>query len=182
VALLFEQRPGMLRPGMRMLHIAPEPALCRLFAVIPMSEYVSGDLTGEFGPQRIDVTDLAPFADSSFDAVVCNHVLEHVPDDRLAMAELRRVLKPGGWALLLVPDVRDAVTVEDPWIADPEEQLRRFGQHDHVRRYGWDYVKRLSAAGFEVTVERPDQLFDVRTIHRNRLERSGDLEPLFLAR
>jgi SAM-dependent methyltransferase len=99
---------------------------------------------------RMDVQDI-PAADESFDAVICNHVLEHVPDDRRAMREIRRVLKPGGWAILGVPLQRQRDdSFEDPSITSPEERERAYGQFDHVRVYGRDYPDRLRECGFEV--------------------------------
>lgn len=93
-----------------------------------------------------------PFRDHSFDAILCNHVLEHIPADRRAMKELRRVLKPDGWAILQVP-VSGEKTFEDAAIQSPEDRERCFGQSDHVRVYGKDYAERLKAAGFEVHVD-----------------------------
>jgi SAM-dependent methyltransferase len=99
---------------------------------------------------RADITQL-PLADGSFDLVLCSHVLEHVPDDARAIAELFRVLRPGGTALVQVPYESAADrTDEDPSITDPRERVRRFGQFDHVRLYGRDLVERLGAAGFDV--------------------------------
>jgi SAM-dependent methyltransferase len=177
----FAAHPELLRPGMSILHIAPERAIARRLRQIPDVRYVGGDLTAECGPERIDVTDLR-FEDATFDAVVCSHVLEHVPDDRKAMSEIRRVLKPTGWALLPVPDVRGDVTDEDPTIADPEEQLRRFGQADHVRHYGWDYVTRLEETGLEVEVISAEELLSETTIRRDRLRSFGRVPPIFIAR
>jgi SAM-dependent methyltransferase len=105
---------------------------------------------------RLDVTAL-DFRDSTFDVVYCSHVLEHVSDDRRALTEIRRVLKPQGWALPLVP-ITAAKTFEDPAVEDPAERLRLFGQSDHVRCYGPDYVDRLHEAGFEVTATSPADL------------------------
>jgi ubiquinone/menaquinone biosynthesis C-methylase UbiE len=104
--------------------------------------------------------------------VVCNHVLEHVPDDRAAMGELRRVLSPHGWAILQSPlDPRRAVTFEDFSVQDPAERERVFGQFDHVRVYGRDYVDRLATAGFRVeAVPFADQL-GKQTTTRNALRR-----------
>jgi SAM-dependent methyltransferase len=181
VAHYFDDHPELTTPGMSILHIAPEEALARRLRAIPGAEYVGGDLTAQFGPVPIDVTAMQ-FADASFDAVLCNHVLEHVPDDRKAMAEIRRVLKPTGWALLLVPDVHADVTDEEPTISDPDEQLRRFGQDDHVRRYGWDYLTRLEEAGLHVDVIRSETLLPEETIERDRLRKFGEIEPLFFAR
>jgi SAM-dependent methyltransferase len=101
---------------------------------------------------RMDITDIR-FPDASFDVVYCSHVLEHVDDDRAAMRELRRVLRPDGWAILLVP-ITAAVTYEDPTIVEPAARVAAFGQEDHVRRYGPDYVDRLREAGFDVAVHR----------------------------
>lgn len=92
------------------------------------------------------------YPDETFDVVYCSHVLEHVADDRKAMRELRRVLKKDGIAILLVPIVGGAHTFEDPAITDPKERARLYGQHDHVRSYGADYVDRLKEAGFAVDV------------------------------
>ena len=112
-------------------------------------EYVSADLDSPLAMANVDITDL-PFDDESFDLILCSHVLEHVHDDRLAMRELRRVLKPDGWALLLVPISAD-VTFEDPSIVRPSDRLRLFGQADHVRRYGPDYVDRLRHVELEIS-------------------------------
>jgi predicted SAM-dependent methyltransferase len=96
----------------------------------------------------------APFRARSFDAVICNHVLEHIPNDSAAMQEIYRILKPGGWALLQVPlSLVLSRTLEDPSVTSPQERERVFGQHDHVRIYSpQDYKSRLEAAGFRVKV------------------------------
>ncbi len=181
VALWLDANVGLLKPEMSILHVAPEPAIARRLRAVPGLRYISGDLNAELGPERIDVTALG-YGDSAFDAVICNHVLEHVPDDRRAMRELARVLKPGGWALLLVPDVRGADTQESPGISDPEEMERLYGQRDHVRRYGWDYVDRLSSAGLEVDVVKLGQTLSRDLIDRLRLVKFGEVEPLFIGR
>ena len=171
----------MLKPGMAILHVAPDRVLAQRLAAVPGVYYAGGDLTAEFGPLRIDVTDLE-FEDGSFDAVVCNHVLEHVPDDRGAMRELRRVLRPGGWALLQVPlDPNKAGTVEDPSVSDPQEMLRRFGQEDHVRIYGLDYADRLREAGFSVQLLDPVEQFGAAAVQQCRLRKAGFCEPIVLA-
>jgi SAM-dependent methyltransferase len=179
--LYLDAHPEMTHPGISVLHVAPEPVLRDRFSRIPEVRYVGGDLTAEFGPERIDVTQLH-FGDASFDAIMCNHVLEHVPDDRRAMRELARVLKPGGWALLQVPDVAADRTDEDPSVTEPVERDRRFGQHDHVRRYGWDYVDRLREAGFSVEVARPESHLPEAVIERYRLRKFGEVEPIFVCR
>ncbi len=90
-------------------------------------------------------------ADRSIDVIICNHLLEHVEDDGRAMAELYRIMRPGGWGIMLVPEDRSrATTFEDDTITDREERTRLFGQYDHRRVYGRDYDERLKRAGFEV--------------------------------
>jgi SAM-dependent methyltransferase len=147
--LFLSSRPQLLAGARRLLHIAPEPTMAALFKSVPGVHYISADLMADTNV-RLDITAL-PFADGTLDAVVCNHVLEHVPDDRAAMRELRRVLSPRGWAILQSPlDRRRAATFEDFSIQDPAERERVFGQHDHVRIYGRDYFDRLTRAGFHV--------------------------------
>jgi len=103
-----------------------------------------------------DITHI-PFPEASFDWVYCSHVLEHVPEDRRALSELLRVLKPGGQAVILVP-LKGESTDEDPTVTDPMRREERFGQFDHVRQYGLDFVDRLQEAGFEVRVLRQETL------------------------
>jgi SAM-dependent methyltransferase len=132
---------------LRVLHFAPESSLEGRFREHPNLDYVSMDLHGRGAMVRGDITDIdAP--DDSFDFILCSHVLEHVPDDRKAMRELVRVLRPDGRAVVVVPIKRDD-TYEDPSITDPHERDRIFGR-DHVRICGRDYRDRLSAAGFAV--------------------------------
>lgn len=144
LALALRDRPELLTDGMRVLHIAPEPAVSRL---LPASaDVVQGDLSPARGQVRVDVSAMPEHADASFDAIICVHVLEHVLDDRAALRELRRVLRPDGWAVIHVPVVRER-TIEDPGESDPARRLERFGQEDHVRSYGPDFLDRLSEAG-----------------------------------
>jgi SAM-dependent methyltransferase len=178
--LFFDRNPTLLRPATRILHVAPEASL-RPRLERAAGSYVSGDLTGTFGDEVIDITRL-PFGDRTFDAVICNHVLEHVPDDRAAMRELRRVLAPGGWALLLVPDVEAEHTVEDPSVVDAAERLRLYGQEDHVRRYGCDYLDRLAEAGFKPEVTDLAAELPPDVIVRHRLQKFDAVEPIFLCR
>lgn len=179
---LFLRQRDLLRPAngkLRLLHVAPEPAFQRRLADDPNIEYVSGDIDSALAMERLDVTDIE-YDDGSFDAVICNHVLEHVPDDARALLELHRVLVPGGWAMLQVPlNASSERTHEDPSATDPGERRRLFWQHDHVRLYGLDYAERLKAAGFDVSVEPfTDELPDGE-IERQRLD--GE-ERIYLAR
>jgi SAM-dependent methyltransferase len=154
----------------RLLHVAPEYALQRRLAEHPNVSYVSADLDSAMAMERMDVTDIR-YDDNSFDAIVCNHVLEHVPDDRKALTELNRVLRSGGWAMLQTPvDQAREKTLEDPSVTDEAERMRLFGQHDHVRLYGRDYKGRLEEAGFSVTVEPYAKQLPAPTVARQRLD------------
>jgi len=135
----------------KVLHIAPEAKLAeKLKAFLPQGNHYDADLNPENATHEIDITTI-PFEDETFDVVICNHVLEHIPDDALAMRELRRVLKHGGFALLQVPiSLEIFKTVEDFSITDPVGREAAFGQVDHVRVYGRDYVTRLSRSGWNV--------------------------------
>lgn len=142
----------------RLLYFAPEPHIQEQLRALPNLDYVSVDISSPLADRTVDITEL-PFADRSFDVVICSHVLEHVPDDAKALGELHRVLAPGGWALLLVPYRADVDTDEDVG-ASPEERVRRFGQADHVRAYGRDFPDRIRSAGFRLHEERIVDRFD----------------------
>jgi SAM-dependent methyltransferase len=165
IALLFAR--GDL-PGKRLLHFAPEPLIDPVFERLPQLERVTADL---YAPAdlRIDITSMK-LPDASFDLILCSHVLEHVPDDVAAMRELRRVLTPGGRALVLVPYRKDRPTYEDPSITSPLDRMVAFGQQDHVRVYGTDLSQRLEDAGFEVDVRTAADLFDAATVERCELD------------
>lgn len=152
--LYFQNRTNLYSERLKVLHFAPEACLELSLDNNPNIDYVSADLYSPRAKQKIDITSI-PYPDATFDVVLCSHVLEHIPDDRRAMRELRRVLKPEGWALLQVPiDRKRAVTFEDPSVTDPAERARLFGQHDHVRWYGQDYPARLRECGFDVRIDR----------------------------
>lgn len=142
-------------PDRAILHIAPEHFIQTEILKLNFTNYVCGDYFTEGYAyadfvRHMDVTDL-PSDDAQFDWVICNHVLEHVEDDRKAMRELFRVLKPGGRAILQVPYAVDLeTTFEDSTIISHEERTARYGQFDHVRLYGADYPDRLREAGFTV--------------------------------
>ena len=137
------------------LHIAPEKDISNKLLEFGFTNYVCGDLFTEGYKypeyvQNINVLNI-PFNDNTFDLIICNHVLEHVPTDLAAMKELHRVLKIGGKGILQVPISKNSLlTFEDFSVTDPKERENVFGQFDHVRVYGQDYVDRLTESGFKV--------------------------------
>jgi len=161
------------------LCFAPEPSLLRWFRANHGGPLHTVDLHRDDTDVRADITHL-PFRANSVALVVCNHVLEHIADDRAAATEIRRVLEPDGQAVLTVPiDWSREVTFEDPAVHEPRERLRVYGQVDHVRTYGRDFADRLRGAGMVVTVLDFVAGIDRQTALRHGLTTN---EPIFLCR
>jgi SAM-dependent methyltransferase len=176
---LRKQRPGLLDAPNSLLHFAPEPGLESYFRKRKGLDYVTCDLEPGKGELVVDVMAI-DLPDSSFDAIICSHVLEHVEDDRQAMRELHRVLSPLGWCIVIVPVSHDlTATDEDPQVTHPRERMRRFWSDSHVRLYSLDIVDRLGEAGFEVEHIRPTEEIDPAAIARYRL---GSGDDVFLCR
>ncbi len=143
---------------LKILHFAPSRPLFNAFLNIDDIEYVPCDLFNEHYNKRlstskvikVDITNI-PFQDNYFDFILCSHVLEHIPNDKLAMLELYRVMKKGGSGIFQVPIDYDRETTFEDWsITDPKEREKAFGQFDHVRWYGRDYKIKLENLGFTV--------------------------------
>lgn len=134
------------------LHIAPEVCLMREFKRIYLSapqNYITADLESPLADMHFDVQQI-PMADSSVDIIICNHLLEHVESDYKALTEMYRIMRSGGMGVMLAPiDYTLETTFEDDTITDPKQRAEVFGQYDHRRIYGKDYLERLRAAGFE---------------------------------
>ncbi len=145
---LYIAQHDLLHDRPRFLHVAPEHGLERRFRSILGDHYLTTDLVRDDVDLRADLT-ATGFADGAYDLIYCSNVLEHVPDDKAAMAELYRILAPGGLAIIQVP-IRGATTLEDPSVVSATERARLFGQADHVRYYGTDIADRLRHAGFVV--------------------------------
>lgn len=148
--LYLTRETDLFSRQMKVLHVAPEQAFYKKFKQQPNWDYLTTDLFSPLADVKADLCQL-PFADESFDFILCNHVLEHITDDEKAMRELFRVMKKGGMGIFQVPlDNHRAVTFEDDSITDPKERTRIFGQYDHVRIYGMDYFEKLAQVGFQV--------------------------------
>lgn len=171
----LNERTDLLTNGskLKLLHFAPERIFYNIFSELQNIEYCPCDLmperyayNGKAKITQADITDI-PFEDNSFDIILCNHVLEHIPDDARAMSELYRVMKKGGWAILQVPiDYSRETTYEDFSITDPQEREKAFGQSDHVRWYGRDYKNRLEKSGFIVNEDDYIHTFSQEEIFR----------------
>jgi SAM-dependent methyltransferase len=151
--LYLQREAEVLRhPGL-VLQFAPDWASYRQLSRTPHIAYVTGDIhRSPLIRRHIDIVDI-PLGDRTVDVVLCSHVLEHVPDDRAALRELRRILRPSGVAFFQHPVViGQATTDEDPSVTDPRDRQARWGQADHVRAYGADYESRLVDAGFDVQI------------------------------
>ena len=134
----------------KVLHFAPEQAFYKRFRQMKHLDYVTTDLNSPLADVKADICNL-PFNDNEFDIILCNHVLEHIPDDTKAMQELFRVMKPGGYGIFQIPqDLKRESTFEDNSITDRKQRAEIFGQYDHVRIYGRDYFEKLRSVGFKV--------------------------------
>ncbi len=132
-------------------------------------DYTTTDLNSPLADVEADICDL-PFKDNTYDVILCNHVLEHIPNDQKAMQELYRVMKPGGWGIFQIPqDLDREHTFEDNSITDRKERARIFGQYDHVRIYGRDYFDKLRNIGFNVTEVSFNKNLTPEEIDRYRL-------------
>ncbi|WGD35357.1 class I SAM-dependent methyltransferase [Olleya sp. YS] len=134
----------------KVLHFAPEQCFLKRFRKLNNLNYTTTDLLSPIADVKADICNL-PFEDNSYDIILCNHVLEHIPDDTKAMQELFRVMKPGGFGVFQIPqDLNRDKTFEDNSITDKKERAKIFGQYDHVRIYGRDYFDKLRSIGFKV--------------------------------
>ncbi|VAW16850.1 Glycosyltransferase [hydrothermal vent metagenome] len=175
--LYLKNETGFFTSSLKVLHFAPEQAFYKRFRKLKNLEYTTTDLNSPLADVKADICDL-PFEDRSFDVILCNHVLEHIPDDTKAMQEMYRILKPRGWGIFQIPqDLKREKTFEDDSITDKKERAKIFGQYDHVRIYGRDYFEKLRSIGF--TVEEVDYTsnLNAQEIEKYRLAK-GEIIPL----
>lgn len=171
--LYLKQRSNFFEAPLKVLHFAPEQPFLKRFKALKNLDYTTADLDSPIADLHLDVTNI-DLPDDQYDVVICNHVLEHVNDVNKAFSEIKRILKPGGWAILMVPINPDVDTWEDPSITDPEERKRCFGQYDHVRQFGRDYAQVLEKAGFTVDADRIYYDLTEEQRQRMRLARPGE--------
>ena len=148
--LYLQNETNFFKSPIKVLHFAPEQAFYKRFKSFKNIDYVTTDLNSPLADVKADICNL-PFANNEFDVVLCNHVLEHIPDDTKAMEELYRIMKPGAYGIFQIPqDLSRAITFEDNTITNKKERAKIFGQYDHVRIYGLDYFDKLRRIGFKV--------------------------------
>lgn len=156
-------------PNLEVLHIAPEQCFHQRFKKQSNLKYLTGDLVSPIADLHFDLHQI-PLENDRFDVVFCNHVLEHVDDAMQCMKELYRVMKPGGFGIMQVPqDFSRELTYEDPSIVSPEDREKHFWQKDHVRLFGRDYPQWLERAGFEVFAFEKEKHYDVHLLAKYRL-------------
>jgi SAM-dependent methyltransferase len=153
----LNEKTNIFMDNVKLLHFAPEKVFYNFFSISENIKYYPCDLFPErydYLSKRniyeVDITNI-PFDNDFFDIILCNHVLEHIPDDNKAMSELYRVMKIGAWGIFQVPiDYNREKTYEDPSITTPKGRDKAYGFSDHVRLYGCDYKDRLASIGFKV--------------------------------
>lgn len=145
--VLCDRRLGLFGPHHEVLHFAPEESLSR-FLRSRVRTYRTADIRADGADLQLDIENIQ-MPDQSVDMVVASHVLEHVDDGR-ALSQIFRILRPGGRLIAMVPLIEGwSRTYENRAITDPGDRELHFGQHDHVRFYGRDFIERLQKAGFE---------------------------------
>ncbi|TGD83038.1 methyltransferase domain-containing protein [Hymenobacter wooponensis] len=154
--MYLETKTDIYSKPLKLLHVAPEDMFFKRFEKEPNIEYYPADILPYLyrkGTKYLDL--LSPdIPDNTFDVIICNHVFAYIEDDKTAMHNVYKMLKPGGWGILQVAlDPTKAVTHEDLTITDPKERERIFGLNDHVRLYGLDYADKLKEAGFDVLID-----------------------------
>jgi SAM-dependent methyltransferase len=173
--LYLKEQTEFFRKPLAVLHIAPEACFIERFEKLHHGGYVTADIESPLAKVKLNI-EAMPFGENSFDVVLCNHVLEHVNDDVAAMNEIKRVLKPGGFAILQVPFFNPVPdnTFEDKTVTLARERERLFGQADHVRRYGKDYADRIRKTGMKViedpfAAQLPDEVAKRHGIAQNEI-------------
>ncbi|WP_372919935.1 class I SAM-dependent methyltransferase [Salegentibacter sp.] len=175
--LYLKNETDFFNRNLKVLHFAPEQAFYKRFRNLNNLDYTTTDLNSPLADVKADICNL-PFLDNEFDFILCNHVLEHIPDDTKAMQEIYRILKPGGTAILQIPqDLDREKTFEDDSITDKTEREKIFGQYDHVRIYGRDYFDKLSSIGFKVKEVDYTRELSSEEINKYRLAK-GEIIPV----
>ena len=154
--MYFEKKTNIYTADLKLLHIAPETVFFHKFKKQKNIDYYPVDIFPHLYPKGTTYLDILDheIPDNSFDVIICNHVFQYIEDDKTAMANILKLMKPGGWGIMQVPiNTKATETFEDSSITDPLERERVFGLKEHVRYYSYDYADKLRSIGFDVTVD-----------------------------
>ena len=170
------QDEGKRMKSSKLVHFAPEGGLGECLSRLDYLTYRSADLYRLDVDDCVDLTDMRIYPDASYDIFICSHVLEHIPDDFAAIKELFRVLKFGGWGIIMVPIMLGLeATYEDASVDTEEGRLKHFGLEDHLRVYSKaDFIGKLKAQGFNV-LEITHSDFSVGLLERHGIEKNSVL-------
>lgn len=149
----------------QILHFAPEKNLSKKIDLIKPFNYVKADFNPKDSSiRRIDATDI-PYQNNTFDLVICNHVLEHIPDYLKAIEEIYRVLKPKGIAVLQTPYSKIlSKNFEDQNINTDSLRYFFYGEKDHYRIFSEQhFLKDIKNVGFELDIIPHEKYFDQKT-------------------
>lgn len=177
VWLYLKNELDIFKKKYKLLHIAPELCYFEKLSKFENINYFPGDkmvngYSNQKGVLDLDITQI-DFKSNFFDIIICNHVLEHIDDDKTAISEMYRVLNKGGKAIITVP-INEKInkTYENKLVKTASERIKHFGQWDHVRWYGLDIKERISKAGFKVELNRYSNKFSKKEILRQGLSKS----------
>lgn len=154
--MYFEKKTNLYSQPLKLLHVAPETIFFKKFIRQKNIDYHPVDIFPHLYPKGTTYLDILNhnLAPNSFDVIICNHVFQYIEEDKKAMNSLYQLMKPGGWGIMQVPiNTKATTTFEDFSITDPLEREKVFGLKEHVRYYSYDYADKLSAIGFDVTVD-----------------------------
>lgn len=168
------------KQNVSILHFSPEKPIADRLSIRSGIQYFTSQYDRKMkADYYLDIQQI-DLPDNQFDLIICSHVLEHIPDDRKAMAEMHRILKPGGNALILVPlwPSEKHNTYENSAITDSRDRIMNFGQYDHLRIYGLDVADRLTQAGFSVDIIDMEKQVDALLAIRYRLHNTLDIREL----
>ena len=175
--LYLDNETNILKSNLKVLHVAPEQIFFKKFKKFNHWNYLTFDINSPIADIKGDLKSMK-FKDESFDLVICNHVLEHIEDDKMALEEIYRVLNINGIAILQVPiNINRKKTFEDSKITSQYDREKYFGQYDHVREYGIDYKERIEQVGFQVEMINYSDNFSEEMIIRYGLLKN-DLIPI----
>lgn len=176
---MFFDRTGLWDKarGASVLHFAPEKNLSKRLEDNHPVNYVKADLfPNEEGIRKIDATRV-PFEDHTFDMIIANHILEHIPDHFAALREFYRVLKPGGVGIFQTPySTLLKENFEDENINTDDLRLFFHGQRDHVRTFGeYRFMRSLEETGFHLQIAKHAEFFDSQMTYLYGVNSKEDL-------